>query len=207
MLGVVAFELIPEALELSPFSLNGVPVSMVMFAAGFLAIHIVERAIAMHNAHEEDYAAHHHSHAAVGLTAGYALIFHSFLDGAAIGAAFQTDHTVGITVAIAVIAHDFTDGFNTFTLTTLYGNARRRALTLLTLDAAAPVAGAAATTLLAIPHTVLSLYLGIFAGFLLYLAISDILPEAHTHRGSGPLTVAATVSGTLLMWLVIGLAS
>ncbi|MGR6915337.1 hypothetical protein ACU635_13920 [[Actinomadura] parvosata] len=41
-------------------------------------------------------------------------------------------------VAIGVITHDFTDGFNTYTLTLLYGNARRRALTLLTLDALAP---------------------------------------------------------------------
>lgn len=207
MLGVVAFELIPESLELSPLSLHGVPVPMLMFAVGFLGIHIVERAIAMHDAHEGDYAAHRHSHAGVGLTAAFALIFHSFLDGAAIGAAFQADEAIGITVAIAVVAHDFTDGFNTFTLTTLYGNARRRALTLLTLDALAPIAGATLTSLLYIPHPILSLYLGMFAGFLLYLATSDILPEAHTHHDSGPLTVAATVAGTLVMWLVIGLAS
>jgi len=53
---------------------------------------------------------------------------------------------------------------------------------------------------------VLGLYLGFFAGILLYLATSDILPEAHAHHPSR-LTLLYTVSGVLFMWLVIGLAS
>lgn len=206
MLGVVAFDLIPSALSLSAVSVHGVPLPMLTFALGFLAVHIVERSFGVHDAHEGDYAAHRHSHAGVGLTAGSALVVHSLLDGAAIGAAFQTDTTLGVAVAIGVVAHDFTDGFNTYTLTSLYGNARRKALILLALDALAPVTGATLTYLITIPDTVLAPYLGLFAGFLLYLATADILPEAHTTRGSTRLTLAATVGGTLFMWLVIGLA-
>lgn len=131
MLGVVAFDLVPESLSLDPAKIHGVPIPMLTFALGFLGIHIVERAVAMHDVHEGDYAAHRHAHAGIGLVAGSALIFHSFLDGAAIGAAFQTNTTLAVSVAIGVIAHDFTDGFNTYTLASLYGNARRRALTLL----------------------------------------------------------------------------
>lgn len=207
MLGVVAFDLLPEALELSELALHGVAVPMLTFALGFLGIHVVERSLAMHDAHEGDYAAHRHSHAGVGLAAGIALVVHSLLDGAAIGAAFQTDSTLGVAVAIGVIAHDFTDGFNTYTLTSLYGNARRKALILLVLDAIAPVTGATLTYLITIPDTILAPYLGLFAGFLLYLATSDILPEAHTPRRATRLTLAATVAGTLFMWLVIGMAS
>jgi hypothetical protein len=77
----------------------------------------------------------------IGLTAAVALVFHSLLDGVGIGVGFQAGATVGVAVAVAVIAHDFADGFNTFTITTLYRNARRRAYTLLGLDALAPVAG------------------------------------------------------------------
>lgn len=205
MLGVVAFDLLPEALSLDTITLHGVPLPMLTFAAGFLAVHIVERAVAMHDTHEGDYAAHRHTHAGMGLVAGSALVIHSFLDGAAIGAAFQTDTALAVAVAIGVIAHDFTDGFNTYTLTTLYGNARRRAIILLTLDAIAPIAGATLTTLLPIPKGLLGAYLGLFAGFLLYLATSHILPEAHTPRRSTGLTLTATLAGTLFMWAVIGL--
>jgi ZIP family zinc transporter len=109
-------------------------------------------------------------------------------------------------VAIAVLSHDFADGFNTYTITSLYGNDRRRALTLLTADALAPVTGAAITLLLTIPQGILGLYLGFLAGILLYLATSDILPEAHAHHPSR-LTLACTILGVGFMWLVIGLAS
>ncbi|MEV0346948.1 ZIP family metal transporter [Nonomuraea sp. NPDC050680] len=205
MLGVVAFDLLPEALSRDPAQLGGVPVPMLMFALAFLGIHSVERSMGIHDAHEGDYASHRHSHAGVGLVAGAALVVHSFLDGAAIGAAFQTDTTLAVAVAIGVIAHDFTDGFNTYTITSLYGNARRRALILLGLDALAPVTGATLTSLIAIPAGVLGAYLGMFAGFLLYLATSDILPEAHTtSRAAGP-TLLATVAGAAFMWVVIAL--
>ena len=52
---------------------------------------------------------------------------------------------------------------------------------------------------------VLGLYLGFFAGFLFYLATSDILPEAHSPHPSLS-TLLCTVAGTGFMWLVIGLA-
>ncbi|MGW6914099.1 ZIP family metal transporter [Kitasatospora sp. NPDC054939] len=224
MLGVVAFDLLPEALQQAPEEVHGVPQALLLFAAGFLTIHIVERAVAIHRGHEDEYAehthgqqpahgAHAHTHGhqhgsgsqGVGLTAALALVGHSLMDGFAIGAAFQAGSTVGTVVAIAVVAHDFADGFNTYTITRLYGNDRRRALALLTADALAPVTGAAITLLFTIPEQALGLYLGFFAGFLLYLATSDILPEAHSPHPSRS-TLLCTVAGVGFMWLVIGFA-
>jgi ZIP family zinc transporter len=138
--------------------------------------------------------------------AGSALVLHSMMDGFAIGAGFQAGTGVGIVVALAVIAHDFADGFNTYTVTELYGNSRRRAMTLLVLDAIAPVVGAALTLLIAIPPVALGLYLGFFAGFMLYLAVSDILPEAHASHPT-LLTVASTFGGVVAMWVVVNLAA
>jgi zinc and cadmium transporter len=100
------------------------------------------------------------------------LVGHSVMDGVAIGAGFQAGSTVGAVVAIAVLSHDFADGFNTYTITSLYGNDRRRALTLLITDTLAPVTGAAITLMLTIPQQIL----GFLAGVLLHLASSDILP-------------------------------
>lgn len=205
MLGVVGFDLLPESLNEAPGHLFNVPGPLLMFVLGFLVLHVIERSVAIHRGHEYEYSGHSHEHG-VGIVAASGLVGHSVMDGFAIGAAFQAGSSVGAVVAVAVIAHDFADGFNTYTVTTLYGNDRRRGLILLGADALAPVTGAAITLTFAIPRQALGLYLGFFAGFLLYLATSDILPEAHAHHPT-QLTLVCTVAGVGLMWLVIGLLS
>jgi ZIP family zinc transporter len=202
MLGLVAFDLLPELFELSDQAVAGVPVVMVAFAAGFLMLHFVERSVAMHTAHEGEYDVHQHRHPHVGLASALALCAHSFLDGLGIGLAFQVDSTVGYAVALAVIAHDFADGLNTVTIMRAHGNGRPRTLVLLSLDAAAPVLGALATLFFSVSDQVLALYLGAFAGFLLYLATADILPEAHARHPSR-LTLVSTLGGVGMMWLVV----
>ncbi len=127
------------------------------------------------------------------------------MDGVAIGAAFQVGGGMGAAVAMAVVAHDFADGFNTYTLTSLYGNARRRAVAMLFADAVAPVLGAASTLLFSIPEGVLGAYLGLFGGVLLYLAAAEILPEAH-HEHPARSTLLCTVAGAAFIWLVVGIA-
>jgi zinc and cadmium transporter len=178
MLGVVGFDLVPEALSQQPGELFGVPSVMLAAVLGFLTLHIIERSLAIHRWHEGEqgeYAGHVHA-PGLGIFAASALVVHSLLDGLAIGAGFQVGSTVGAVVAVAVLSHDFADGFNTYTITSLYGNDRQRALTLLVADALAPVTGAAITLLVTIPQEILGLYLGFLAGVLLYLATSDILP-------------------------------
>lgn len=205
VLGVVFFDLLPEAFHQGGRTVFGVPGAMLTVVAGFLSVHVVERSLSVHRGGEEHFASHAHGMEAVGLTAGGALVIHSMLDGVGIGVAFQAGAAVGVAVTVAVVGHDFADGFNTFTITSLYGNARNRALTLLILDALAPVAGAAIGTAVHFPPTAIGLYLGYFAGFLLYLGTANILPEAHAgHPSRG--TLAMTVAGAALMWLVVGLS-
>jgi ZIP family zinc transporter len=133
------------------------------------------------------------------------MVGHSAMDGVAIGAAFQVGEGMGLAVALAVIAHDFADGFNTYTLTSVYGNARRRAITMLVADAVAPVLGAASTLLFTIPEGPLGCYLGFFGGALLYLAAAEILPEAH-HAHPARSTLLCTIAGAAFIWLVVGVA-
>jgi zinc transporter, ZIP family len=204
MLGLVAFDLMPELFELSDTEVAGVPAVMLAFAGGFLVLHFVERAVAMHAAHESEYEAHHH-HPDVGLATAIALAIHSFLDGVGIGLAFQVNEAVGLAVAIAVIAHDFADGLNTVTIMRTHGNSSRRTLTMLAIDALAPALGALSTLFFSLSDAVLAIYLGGFAGFLLYLATSDILPEAHARHPSR-LTLVSTLGGLGLMWFVVGVS-
>ncbi|MGB9378919.1 MAG: ZIP family metal transporter, partial [Mycobacteriales bacterium] len=140
----------------------------------------------------------------IGLASAGALATHSLLDGVAIGLAFQANSAVGITVAIAVIGHDFSDGLNTVGIMTAHRNTRRKAVIMLVIDALAPAVGAASTLFFSLPEAALGLYLGFFAGFLLYLATADILPEAHSRHPSR-LTFFCTLGGVGLMWAVVAL--
>lgn len=224
MLGVVGLDLLPEALEVAGDEVYGVPAALLCFVGGFLLAHAVERLLA------ERVAAHHVAAPVpqpaaggateagagpaaasalpgrapqVGLTAAAAMVGHSAMDGVALGLAAQIGGEMTVAVAVAVIAHDFADGFNTYTLTSLYGNARRRAVLMLGADAVAPVVGAASTLLFTMPDQALGIYLGLFGGVLLYLAAADILPEAH-HDHPALSTLGCTVAGVGFVWLVVG---
>lgn len=202
MLGVVGLDLLPEAIEAAGGLVFGVPAALLLFVGGFLVAHLVERLLAVrqaaHGAGEERVPQ-------VGLTAAAAMVGHSLMDGVALGAAFQVGGGMGAAVALAVITHDFADGFNTYTITSLYGNARRKALAMLYADAAAPVVGAATTLLFTLPAELLGCYLGFFGGALLYLAAAEILPEAH-HDHPARSTLLCTIAGVGFIWLVVGLA-
>src|SRR5258706_331434 len=82
---------------------------------------------------------------------------------------------VGLLVAIAVISHDFSDCLNTVSLMLAHKNTTAKAKKMLLIDAIAPVLGAASTLLFTLPEKALVIYLGFFAGFLLYIGASDIL--------------------------------
>ena len=178
LLGVVSFEVLPEIFSLAHEQAVDATGAMVALVGGFLFFHSLEKFVLIHHAHESAYAEHRHPQ--VGLLSALALVGHSLLDGVAIGLAFQVSQAVGVSVAIAVVAHDFSDGLNTVGILLSHRNSPRRSTAMLLLDATAPVLGAASTLLFQVPPSVLILYLGFFAGFLLYIAVSDILPEAHS---------------------------
>jgi len=199
ILGVVFFEIFPEIIEQvkeHDFSSTGIMIALI---AGFLIFHILEKAILIHHGHEGDYA--EHVHPQVGVLSAVALIGHSFLDGFGIGLGFQVSPAVGLLVAVAVVSHDFTDGMNTVTLMLSHRNSEKKAKQFLFLDAAAPVLGVMATLLFSIPAHFIVLYLGFFAGFLLYIGASDILPQAHMKKSSYQL-MSLTVFGVLLVFVI-----
>lgn len=200
LLGVVAFDLLPEIFEMVHENNLDARWPMVALVAGFLLFHSGEALLLIHHAHEDSYA--NHKHPQVGIFSAFALIAHSFLDGVGIGLGFQVSPAVGAVVATAVIAHDFADGFNTVSLMMAHRNSSRRAIGMLVLDACAPVLGILSTSLFKVPPPMLSIYLGFFAGFLIHISISDILPEAHAgHRSTG-LTIFLTCLGAAFIFAV-----
>ena len=182
LMGVVFFDIFPEIIELINTNNFDATSAMIALAAGFLVFHILEKSILIHHSHEDEYADHKHPH--VGVASAIALAGHSFMDGVGIGLGFQVSPAVGVLIAVAVIAHDFTDGMNTIGLMLAHKNDVKKAKWFLFFDSLAPVLGVAFTLLFTVPENFLILYLGFFAGFLLYIGASDILPEAHSKNSS-----------------------
>jgi len=199
LLGVVAFDIFPEIIASIGESGSNPIHAMIALVLGFLIFHIFEKSIVIHHSHEDEYADHKHPH--VGIFSALALAGHSFMDGVGIGLGFQVSPTVGILVAVAVISHDFTDGMNTITLMLANKNSMKRARWFLFIDALAPVLGVISTLFFHVSSGFLVLYLGFFAGFLLYIGASDILPEAHSKHSSWK-TIALTVLGVVLTFIV-----
>ena len=206
LLGVVSFGILPEIFSIAHERAIDPTGAMIALVAGFLLFHSLEKFVLIHHAHEESYSAHHHPQ--VGVLSSLALVGHSFMDGVAIGIAFQVSSAVGAIVAVAVIAHDFCDGLNTVSLMLVHHNTTRRSFTMLVLDSLAPVLGAASTLTFRVPTYLLVLYLGFFAGFLLYIGASDILPEAHSQGRSADALglIGLTCLGAAFIFIAVRVA-
>jgi zinc transporter ZupT len=199
LISVVAFDILPELFELVDKTGIDIMKPMIALIAGFLVFHIAEKILLIHHVHEDQYG--DHKHPTVGVFSALALSGHSFLDGVGIGLGFQVSPGVGIAVALAVLAHDFSDGLNTVSLMLSHKNSEKSALRFLYIDALAPVLGGLSTLFFTLSSDVLVIYLGFFAGFLLYIGASDILPEAHS-RHSSMKTIMMTLLGVIFMFVV-----
>jgi zinc transporter ZupT len=202
ILAVVAFDVFPEIFELVQATGQDIHIPMIAFVVGFLIFHIAEKVLLIHHSHEDHYG--EHKHPTVGAFSSLALSAHSFLDGVAIGLGFQISSEVGIAVALAVLAHDFSDGLNTVSLMLAHKNSVKNTLRFLFINAIAPVLGGLSTLYFTLSPEQLVIYLGFFAGFLLYIGASDILPEAHS-KDSSLKTILMTIFGAVFIYIISGL--
>ncbi len=202
VIGVAFFDLIPEAIELGS-SAHDIATMTALVALGFIGYTILDRFVIMHS-HDHEDENHGHVHHRGILGAG-SLSIHSFLDGAAIGLAFQVSATVGAIVAAAVLVHDFSDGINTVNLILKNNGSKKTAFRWLLADSFAPVAGILSTLLFTLSGGTLGVVLALFAGFFLYIGASDLLPESY-HGHPRALTTIMTVIGMLVVFIAIRLA-
>src|SRR5258707_6068862 len=190
LIGVAFLDLIPEVSALALLHTIDIRGLMLTVIAGFLAIFLLEKLTIIHGEKQHDAPGHHHN---VGLVGALGLSFHSFLDGLAIGVGFKAGTQVGLVILLAVVAHDFADGLNTVTFMLATRNSPLRTGALLVVDAVAPVAGALVAGMLNIAPRVVAFQLAFFAGFLLYLGASDLLPQVHARPKR--MLIASTLAG------------
>ncbi len=204
VIGVAFFDLLPEAVELGsstgPRPLLSARAVLAVAGLGFLLYLLLDRCLPGHASEARGRPDRRRAWAAATSFA-----VHSFLDGFAIGVAFQASRAVGIAVAVAVLAHDFSDGLNMVSVVLRNGGDRRGAFRWLVVDAVAPVAGALASMALMIPTVGLATILALFSGFFLYVGGSDLLPESH-HAHPRLLTTVATLAGAACLYAVAQVA-
>jgi ZIP family zinc transporter len=204
LLGLVAFDLLPEIFELNTQEVLHAPAASIALIAGFLLLHFYEQIFGSHEPAESDYG-HEHDHSSniAGAFGAVAMGGHVFLDGLALGVAFKVSTDLGIAVFIALLVHAFSDGLNTVSFLIKNGSWGKKGIWLLGVDAIARISGAALGTSLAISDNFVGIYLAVFAGIVIYLATSHILPEAHS-RHKSRYTILATLVGVGIMWALVG---
>jgi zinc transporter, ZIP family len=198
MIGVALFETMPEAFELAP---GGGAWVAVTIALGVLVFAALERRVFQH-VHVEDTVCNPR---AAEIGAG-GITTHAFLDGLAIGAAFQASSELGLLVSSAVLLHAFADGLNTVTILLRHGHRHRKAIAWLAADAAAPILGASLGLLIPLPDPLFAAILAFFAGMFLYFGAGSLLPQAHRSGRNRILVTSASVAGIALAYGAASLA-
>ena len=216
VIAVAFFDLMPEAIQLGGKFYDSSTITSIV-ALGFLVYLVLDRVVFLHaHAHDSGQSDHGHVHEDAsakleehqmrrGLLGAGSLSIHSFLDGVAIGLAFQVSAAIGAVVAIAVLVHDFSDGINTVNLILKNKGERRQAFRWLVVDAVAPIAGVLLTLFIHIPERGLSIILALFSGFFLYIGASDLIPESQ-HAHPKFLTTAMTLIGAGILYVAIRFA-
>ena len=214
VIAVAFFDLLPESLDLgSSYYSNSTLITVT--AIGFLIYLILDRVVFIHAHAHDGEGEHDHTVDGVhatrhlienkrGILGASSLSIHSFLDGLAIGLAFQVSSAVGIIVTIAVLTHDFSDGINTVNMILKNGGTRSKAFSWLMVDAVAPVLGIIVTLFFTVHEKNLALIISLFAGFFLYIGASDLIPESH-HAHPKFLTTAMTIIGAGVLYIAIHL--
>jgi len=204
VIAVALIDLLPEALTIGG-QYHALSTITSVTVAGFAAFMLLDRCFMMGSSHK-GHGSNHEGHNHRGHLGAGSLTIHSFLDGVAIGLAFQVSVALGAVVAVAVLVHDFSDGVNTVNLSLVGNGERATARRWLTADAIAPLIGIGSTLFFTVPEQYLALILALFSGFFLYIGASELLPESH-HRHPQLFTSLMTVLGMLVMFIAIHLAS
>jgi zinc and cadmium transporter len=172
LLGAAVLKLLPEALgRVHPTGVLGA------LLAGILTFFVLEKLVLWRHCHEPDDCAVHDAAASL-VVIGDA--FHTFVDGALIGAATITSIPLGFSTAIAAAAHEIPQEIGDYAVLLHAGYSRGRALALNALSGLAGLAGAAAIYYATGPvPQVLPYVLAFAAGCFMYVAMTDLIPGLH----------------------------
>ncbi len=197
LLGAAFLDLLPEAILLGNTAGIAVANTLGLTLLSFLLFHVFARALDARC----KWQASHAGQRTVRRTGATMLIFHSFRDGMAIGAAYAASHAAGYAVAFGIAAHDLGDGMNTVLLTTGGEKPTGVDFAFLAADALAPFLGGLVTVWWVLSARGSVALLVLAAGFFLQMATEDFLPELRQHQGPRKFLVPSVLFGSALIYL------
>jgi zinc and cadmium transporter len=171
LLAVALLLLLPEALETLP-----APDVFAMLLVGIISFFLLEKVVLLR---------HDHWHEFDGRAATATLVivgdaFHNFIDGATVCTALLGSIPLGVNTAIAVAAHEIPQEVGDVAILLAAGYSRRRALTLNVISGLSGVAGAiVAYVAVGLVPSVRPFVLAFSSASLLYIAMSDLIPDLH----------------------------
>lgn len=204
LLGAAFFDLLPEAIEEG--SHVGMPLITVFSwtLAGILFFFLVERFL--HWFHHHGYEEHEILGKPTVLLVVVGDTIHNFIDGVAIAASFMVSIPLGIITTFAVGAHEIPQEVGDFGIMLKKGLSRRRILLVNIGSALASFIGALLAFYFAEQvEGLTAIFLSLSAGFFLYIALSDLVPEIH-HENKKGLALWETItllSGVVIMFAAI----
>jgi len=194
LLSVTLVRIMPEAVE------QGGEAMALWAVAGFFLVHFLEHGISPHFHYGEEPHAHSGS-AMTGMIALVGLSLHSFMDGMSITAAMRTHSGLGLMVFMGVLLHRIPEGATISSIFLVRGFGNRKAIIAAGVLALAALVGSVLPTWVDIP---LGPMLGLTGGLGLYVACSDLLPEAQKEKGWK--STASLLVGILIFMVLLNLA-
>lgn len=199
LLGAAFFDLLPEALREGEEA--GIDVHL-WTLIGIIIFFIMERAIHWFHHHEQ-----YHEHEKETKTTVPLIILgdtvHNFIDGVVIAATFMVSIPLGIVTALSVFAHELPQEIGDFGLLLHKGLRKAQIIWVNILSAVVAIGGALITYALGNAlEFYIPILLSLTAGFFVYIALSDLIPEIHYERRRGFATIESLLLllGVLVIW-------
>lgn len=198
LIGIVFFDLLPEALE---GTTDATRVLQVTFA-GFLLFYIIEKAVSWY---------HCHHHEAVTRVPRYLIVLgdfiHNMIDGILIAATFMVDARLGVIAALGVLLHELPQEVGDFGILLNSGLSRARVIGYNLLSSVGALVGGIAVLLFGAELGQFApILIALVAGNFLYIAAVDLLPSTHHHENTSrhreALHLVVFILGAALLWVI-----
>jgi zinc and cadmium transporter len=190
LLGDVLIHILPEIIEEKTIEPTTIFLTVLAGIIGMFIFESVFRHIHCHQTLDHDHFDNHNhkeTKSPLGIMNLVGNSLHNYIDGALIAASFLISPVVGWGTTLAIVLHEIPVEISNYMLLVHSGFSKNKALLYNGLTAIFGLVGT--LSVLALGDSVniyLSYFSALAAGFLLYIAMSDLIPEIHINHSKKP---------------------